>query len=114
MAALHFESYGLSTYANTLEVNGIPVPGGLKPANVTVYSAGSSDRPPSGYSYSFWKAHALLVEANVLSDQNVLRIESVAIDDDNNYDNFIIDNVVIFFKTRSGGGLGGIKDVNPG
>ena len=46
----------------------------------------------------------LLVDADVLQEQNTLRIGSVVMDDDNNYDNFIIDNMVIFFKTQSRGG----------
>jgi len=113
MASLHFESYGLTFNTNILEINGRPVPGGLKPAYVTVVAGSGTDT--TAYTYGFWKAHALLVEANVLAEQNVLHVESIVIDDDNNYDNFIIDNVVIFFKTRTGGGgLGGIKDVDPG
>jgi hypothetical protein len=113
MAALHFESFGLSSSANILEINGVPVPGGLKPARVFVVAGGTTQGTVTSYGYSFWKAHALLVEANILGEQNVLHIASVVIDDDNNYDNFIIDNVVIFFKTRSSGGLGGIRDVAP-
>jgi hypothetical protein len=43
------------------------------------------------------------VPANALREDNVLHIESVKIEDvsgDISLDNFIIDNVIVFFKTR--------------
>jgi hypothetical protein len=101
MAVLQFESFGLSSRSNVIEVNGFAVPGGLTPGAplLTPYDLAS-----------FWKAHSLLVPANVLADQNVLHIDSVdLLDDEDNLDNFIVDNVVIFFKTR-GRVVGGIGE----
>jgi hypothetical protein len=63
---------------------------------------------------AFWKAHSLLVPANVLTEQNILYIESVRTYSET-LDNFIIDNVVVFFKTRvqTPGGIGEIGEIAP-
>jgi hypothetical protein len=95
MAVLQLESFGLSTNNNFLDINGVPVPGGLKTATPLVTQVGL---------YSLWQVHALLVEANVLAEENVLHIESVPLGEGRGLDNFIIDNVVVFFKTRTRGG----------
>jgi hypothetical protein len=49
-----------------------------------------------------WNTHSLLVEPGVLAENNVLHIESARDTTDSYHDDFIIDNVVIWFKTRSG------------
>jgi len=93
MAVLQFETLGVtapradqpSRPRNVLQINGVEIPG----------------RITSGQG-QFWKAHTLLVPANVLREQNVLHIESAVIfqEHSTHHDDFIIDNVVVFFKTR--------------
>jgi hypothetical protein len=80
-------------------VNGVDIPGGITPASVE----------DVGRSQAFWKSHTLLVPGGILREDNVLRIEAVRFPtttNQRNLDNFIIDNVVIHFKTR-------VKDEGP-
>jgi hypothetical protein len=105
MGVLQFESFGLTSRSNVIEINGIAVPGGLTsgPWWLGQYTT-----------IAFWKAHSLLVPTNMLAERNVLYIKSVDMgDDEGGLDNFIIDNIVLFFKTRTSGGLGGIRDIAP-
>jgi hypothetical protein len=81
MAILQLESLGLTAgryyqifvpdelkkHRNMLQVNGVDVPGGLTPAP-WVEGAG-------GTVLHFWKAHSLLVPANVLREENILFVE---------------------------------------
>jgi len=55
-----------------------------------------------------WKAHLLTVPQNVLREHNVLRIEAVnqPYGPGRTLDNFIVDNIVITFKTRTETGPG--------
>lgn len=91
-AVLQFESLGVTAprsdlpygSRNILQINGKDIPGSI--------TAGQSD---------FWKTHSLLIPPNVLAkEQNVLHVESVILSQDHSphYDDFIIDNVVVFFK----------------
>jgi hypothetical protein len=80
---------------NILRINDVDVPGGLTP--------GASEKITNLRSEHFWKSHTLLVPANVLRDTNVLHVESVKLPSSagtTNFDNFIIDNVIVFFKLR--------------
>jgi hypothetical protein len=102
-AVLQFESLGVSAPLanqptrprNILQINGVDIPGSIT----------------SGHG-KFWKTHSLLVPVNVLKDNNnVLHIESVEIFQEHSihFDDFIIDNIVVFYKTRQspvGGGRG--------
>lgn len=81
---------------NILRINHVDIPGGLTPA--TAERVG-------GPVQNFWKSHTLLVPANVLREKNVLHIEAVTFSlttNQTNLDNFLIDNVVIHFRLRSG------------
>lgn len=92
MAVLHFQSLGV-TARNVLRINGIDIPGGITP--------GPQDpRTENGLRIPLWGTHSLLVPANVLTIENVLRIESVLTPfaHEVTHDNFIIDNIVVFFK----------------
>lgn len=106
MAILLFESLGVRAGSfqpfvvpqppprNILRVNGVDIPGGITPASVE----------DVGRSQAFWKSHTLLVPNGILREDNVLRIEAVRFPtttNQRNLDNFIIDNVVIHFKTRA-------------
>lgn len=46
-----------------------------------------------------WNSEFQLVEPGLLGDENILHIESVA-DPNGNYDDFVVDNIVIWFKTK--------------
>jgi hypothetical protein len=94
-AVLHFQSLGVTAVKdfgfgpmNILRINGVDIPGGIT-------------RGPDVGNFPLWTTHTLLVPANVLKDENVLHIESVKIPlaHEATLDNFIIDNVVVFFKT---------------
>jgi hypothetical protein len=116
MAVLQLESLGLSARgrgteeyhrSNILMINGTDVPGGLTPGAMTYMEADDLWMP-------YWKAHCLLVPAGVLKEESILYVESVKFSTGPgiSYDNFIIDNVVLFFKTRTSGPV--IGDFGPG
>ena len=72
-----------------IQINGVNVPGGI--------GVGSS-WPYLDPHVPLWNTHLLLVEGSTLREQNVLHIESSP-GSDGNLDDFLIDNVVIWFKT---------------
>jgi hypothetical protein len=108
MAILQFESLGVyaglqyvfapsfSGKRNIVRVNGIDIPGGI--TNAPFVEKGNQI-------WHFWKTHSLLIPAGVLRDQrNILHIESIQIPITGGpptFDNFIIDNVVVLFKSRA-------------
>jgi len=105
-AILQFETLAVSAgqrqglARNILPINGVNIPGGIT-AGATVEVQGR--RLP------YWKAHLLTVAPNVLREQNVLRIEAVNIPfgPGQTLDNFVVDNIVVFFKIRTQPVLGG-------
>lgn len=115
MAVLQFESLAVtaggqypfspafSGKRNIIRVNGVDIPGGI--TNAPYVEAVERI-------WHFWKTHSLLVPANVLrNDGNVLHIESIQIPISGGFtfDNFIIDNVIVLFKTR----IDGVLDPHP-
>jgi len=97
-AVLQFESRGVqSGYfdegpRNIARINGTDIPGGITPGPYW---------RSEGRQMGLWKGHSLIVPANVLREQNVLHIEAVPVPSLRlHLDNFVIDNVVVFFKTR--------------
>lgn len=88
---LQFESLGVSTGQgsnprNVLQINGVDIPGAITPGDGRL-----------------WKTHSLIVPDGVLRLHNTLRIEAVRFGIGiTAIDNFIIDNIVVFFKARSG------------
>jgi hypothetical protein len=88
-AILQFEALGVSSSDNVIQINGVDVPGGI--------GVGPS-WPYLDPHVPLWNMHSLLVEGSTLAEQNVLHIESSP-DPDGNLDDFLIDNVVIWFKT---------------
>jgi hypothetical protein len=106
-AVITFQSLGVTGlrdfglgHVNILRVNGTDVLPGI------------TRGPATSNGIPLWTTHQLLIDANVLREQNVLHIESVPIPrgPGSELDNFIVDNVVVFFKTRGsvvdGGTLG--------
>ena len=96
-AVLSFRSRGVSAVtdfglgnANILQINGVDIPGGMTRDPVAAEVA-VGEMP-------LWTTHSLLVPPNVLKEENVLHIESVRIPQAACLDNFIMDNIVLFFK----------------
>jgi hypothetical protein len=107
-AILQFETIGAGAHRprNIVRINGVDIPGGIT-AGPTV--EGFRGRLP------IWKSHVLIVDPHVLREHNVLHIESVKIPfaHEQTLDNFIIDNIVIFFKVRAQSGVGPPDDAIP-
>jgi hypothetical protein len=112
MAVLQFESLGVSAGRyyqdrDILRINGVDIPGGITAGpHQTEFTEGER----------IWKSNTLLVPENVLREQNVLHIECIPIfvmGDIIAFDQFMVDNVVVFFKTQRTLG-GGLTNPNPG
>ena len=89
------------TSEQTLEINSIEVPGGIPPGPIAfgfTNQAGSDHHAHGFGSQSFgWSAYSMLVSPGVLrATGNVMKVASREDVD------FVIDNVVLLFKTRSG------------
>jgi hypothetical protein len=82
------------TEEHPVKVNGQLLAGGVPGAPVR-------NRTP------LWGTRVLLIRAGVLRENNVLRIESSAFGppSNRNFDDFTIDNAVVYFKSRSSPGL---------
>jgi hypothetical protein len=100
-AVLLFQSLGVSHRQNKISVNGVDLYGGIPTSNELLPIPGSpTDRI---LELNVWSSHVLLVSGSVLrSSGNTLRIEARDADGetDGELDNFIVDNAVMFFKTR--------------
>lgn len=102
----------------TLEINGQQIYGGI-PASVDVDTyyppPANPNSPPSDipikHFYARWIGNVMLVQLGVLQDENVLRIQAGEIGSTGNIDNFIVDNLVVVFKTRRNPGSAGRADV---
>jgi hypothetical protein len=93
-ALLLFQCMGTNGQ-QSMEINGRPIFGGI-PAATELLTL------PSGIvSHAQWNGNVMLIEPGVLREDNVLRIQAGKLTDDN-LDDFIIDNLVVVFKTRSG------------
>lgn len=90
---LQFNALGVSSYNNVIRVNGVDVAGGISTG--PEFWAIDPHIP-------LWNTHSLLVEPGVLAEQNVLHIASAADQYGKYHDDFIIDNVVVWFKTHTG------------
>jgi hypothetical protein len=97
-AVLQFESRGAQAGyyderpRNIIRINGVDIPGGITPGPHST---------TSGVQMGHWKSHTLTVPANVLGEQNVLHIEAITtLTPREELDNFVIDNIVVFYKTR--------------
>jgi hypothetical protein len=99
---LQFGSLG-SYGGNTIQVNGVDVPGGISMG--PTWWAIDPHVP-------LWTTHHLLVEPGVLAEENVLHIAATPDQYGKGHDDFIIDNVVIWFKTSTGDRppIGGVSD----
>jgi len=100
-ALLLFQALGVST-VQTLEINGLTIFGGI-PVSVDRNSrrlGSGSDAHTVHSLIARWNGNVMLVHPGVLQDNNLMRIRAAEMTADN-LDDFIIDNVVVVFKTRS-------------
>jgi hypothetical protein len=103
-ALLLFQSRGVGA-EQVLEVNGVPVFGGIPETDVIRGVTGLASSSPVELQHNHsvsavslgWAGNVMLINQGVLRDaDNVLRIASQG-------DDFIVDNAVILFKTRRNG-----------
>ncbi len=85
----------------SLEINGQQIFGGI-PASVEVAPLPGPQNSTLGVFVAQWSGNIMLVQPGVLQEDNVLRIRAREIGDSGNIDDFIIDNLVVVFKTREG------------
>jgi hypothetical protein len=91
-AILLFQSQGVNI-RQRLEINGQEIFGGI-PASVEFLST-----PTALRRVAQWNGNVMLVHPGVLQESNVLRIQA-GDTGDGNIDDFIVDNLVVVFKTR--------------
>lgn len=94
-AILLFQSQGANV-RQRLEINSQEIHGGI-PRSVEFFTG---INPPVALEIAQWNGNVMLVHPGVLQENNVLRIRAGEIGDSGNIDNFIVDNVVIVFKTK--------------
>lgn len=94
IAILLFQSQGANV-RQRLEINDQQVFGGI-PASIDLAPLGG-DRIAN---VARWNGNVMLVSPGVLQENNVLRIQAGEIGNAGNIDNFIVDNLVVVFKTR--------------
>jgi hypothetical protein len=90
-AVLFFQTRDVDNATNVIQINGSDLFGGIP-----VSSTGDAESP-------IWNSNVLLVERNVLKEQgNVLHLgaRNSSGGTSGNVDDFLIDNVVILYKTR--------------
>lgn len=98
-AVLNFQSLGVSHRKNIIKVNGLRIPGGI-PTSLEYFFV---DPLLPSAPRQVWKSSTQIVPSNILlRENNVLTIESRDFEGETNgrLDNFVIDNVVLFYKTR--------------
>ena len=98
-AILLFQCQGANVQ-QSLEINGQQIFGGI-PSSVEFVTVPD---PALVLARAQWNGNIMLIQPGVLQENNVLRIQAGEISDTGNIDNFIIDNLVVVFKTRSGVG----------
>ena len=91
-AILLFQCQGANVQ-QSLEINGQQIFGGI-PAAFEI-----APIPNQVVSHAQWNGNVMLIHPGVLREDNVLRIRAGEFGDDN-LDDFIIDNLVVVFKTK--------------
>lgn len=97
-AILLFQCQGANVQ-QTLEINDQQIFGGIPAAIGSL--AGLSFDHVVNVPVAQWNGNIMLVHPGVLREDNVLLIRAKELGDDN-IDNFIIDNLVVVFKTKQG------------
>lgn len=104
-ALLLFQSLGVST-VQALEINGQTIFGGI-PVSVDRNSrtlGSGSDAHTVHSLIARWNGNVMLVHPGVLQENNLMRIRAAEMTA-GNVDDFIVDNVVVVFKTSRQGPL---------
>lgn len=112
-AVLLFQSQGVNV-PQSMEINGRIVFGGIPTSVEFAPLPFLSQGLVQSRAVAQWSGNVMLVEPGVLQENNVLRVRSREIGDSGNIDNFILDNVVIVFKTRQIGPLPGTTGTTTG
>ena len=102
-ALLLFQTLGVSVRQG-LEINGQTIFGGIAPSvDFESRMLGSgSDAHQDRSAIARWNGNVMLIHPNVLQENNILRVRAAEMTA-GNVDDFLIDNVVVVFKTgRSG------------
>jgi len=96
-AVLQFQALGVDNWSgNLLQINGQDIFGGLTRGPMT----GDEYIGINGKPFALWTTSSLIVQKNILSTKNTLHIEADVSPWTGAHDNFIVDNVVLFYKTR--------------
>lgn len=101
-AMLLFQSHGVGRRQD-LAINGQPVYGGIPvdlDSDIREFGTGTEAREVRR-AYGRWNGNVMLIHPGVLQENNVLRI--VAGQRSDGLEDFIVDNVVVVFKTRARG-----------
>lgn len=102
-AILLFQCQGANVQ-QSLEINDQRIFGGIPPAVEQAAFPVPVEGQIQNFAVAQWSGNVMLVHPGVLQEDNVLRIQAREIGDSGNLDNFIIDNLVVVFKTRRGVG----------
>jgi len=108
-AILLFQTLGASLRQG-LEINGQTIFGGIAPSidPAARILGPRSESPEDRTTLGTWNGHVMLIHPGVLQENNILRIRA-ADATAANIDDFLVDNVVVVFKTaqQPGGARGG-------
>ena len=108
-AILLFQTLGASVRQG-LEINGQTIFGGIAPSldPAARILGPRSESPEDRTTLGTWNGHVMLIHPGVLQENNILRIRA-ADATAANIDDFLVDNVVVVFKTaqQPGGARGG-------
>jgi hypothetical protein len=108
-AILLFQTLGVAVRQG-LEINGQTIFGGIAPSvdPAARILGPRSESPEDRTTLATWNGHVMLIHPGVLQENNILRIRA-ADATSANIDDFLVDNVVVVFKTgqQAGGARGG-------
>src|SRR6185503_13345823 len=108
-AILLFQTLGVAVRQG-LEINGQTIFGGIAPSldPAARILGPRSESPEDRTTLGTWNGHVMLIHPGVLQENNILRIRA-ADATAANIDDFLVDNVVVVFKTaqQPGGARGG-------
>jgi hypothetical protein len=108
-AILLFQTLGVAVRQG-LEINGQTIFGGIAPSldPAARILGPRAESPEDRTTLATWNGHVMLIHPGVLQENNILRIRA-ADATSANIDDFLVDNVVVVFKTgqQAGGARGG-------
>ena len=108
-ALLVYQSQGVNV-RQAMTINGPEIFGGIPPSIDFGAIPSSGTFPGQAFVRAMWVGNIMLVHQGVLREENTLRIQAGS-SGNGNLDNFIIDNLVVLFKTRRQGPVIGLGEV---